>query len=103
MRIKSVFFILLGMTLVACSPSNEVTNSQPVQDNVSSENYSAKKQSYIKSCVDTSTESFCSCQFDVMDPMLSNSIGQDWNTRNMEEKNFEKYVTAVESAVSQCN
>lgn len=97
----SIFF------LAACSPSDDTvtySGSQTSTSEVSTvEPYSTEKQQYVQSCLETSDESFCSCQFDVMNPILSSSIGNDWSTRDMEEDNFGTYVSAVESAVSQCS
>lgn len=97
----SIFF------LVACSPSDDtVTYSEsPISTSEVStvEPYSTEKQQYVQSCLETSDESFCSCQFDVMNPILSSSIGNDWINKDMEEDNFGTYVSAVESAVSQCS
>jgi len=38
-----------------------------------------------------------------MDPILSSSVGSDWSTKGMEEDDFGTYVSAVESAVTQCS
>ena len=99
--LASIFF------LVACSPSDDTatySESPTSTSEVSTvEPYSTEKQQYVQSCLETSDESFCSCQFDVMNPILSSSIGNDWSTKDMEEDNFGTYVSAVESAVSQCS
>lgn len=107
MNKKISFFLIPIFFLVACSSSDETAtyNENPIStsDTSITEPYSLEKQQYVQSCVETSEESFCSCQFDVMDPTLSSSIGSDWSTKNMEEKDFETYLSAVESAVSQCS
>lgn len=107
MKMKLLFLFTPIFFLVACSPSNETAT---YEDNATSKleistpkSYSVEKQSYVQSCIETSDESFCSCQFDVMDPILSSSVGSDWSTKNMEEQDFGVYVSAVESAVSQCS
>ena len=105
---KKISFLLTPMFfLIACSPSDETAtyNESPTYTSKASdtESYSAEKQRYVQSFIETSEKSFCSCQFDVMDPILSSSIGNDWSTKNMEEKDFGTYLSAVESAVSQCS
>lgn len=107
MKSKLLISLISALFLFACSSADETsdyeTSSTLTYEVSASETYSVEKQSYMQSCIDTSDESFCSCQFDVMDPILSSSIGNDWITKNMEEKDFEKYVSAVETAVSQCS
>ena len=117
MKIKLLLLFTPVFFSIACSPSNETatyedsaTSKLKVEDNPTSTletstpiSYSAEKQSYVQSCIETSDESFCSCQFDVMDPLLSSTIGSDWSTKSMEEQDFGVYVSAVESAVSQCS
>ena len=117
MKMKLLFLFTPIFFLIACSPSNETatyednaTSTLEVEDSPTStleistpKSYSAEKQSYVQSCIETSDENFCSCQFDVMDPILSSSVGSDWSTKNMEEQDFGVYVSAVESAVSQCS
>ena len=99
MRLKLSLLFILIFSVVACSKSDDTaTYEAPIP-----ESYSVEKQKYIQSCLETSDENFCSCQFDVMDPILSSSVGSDWSTKNMEEKDFEIYVSAVESAVSECS
>lgn len=105
---KKILFLLTSVLfLVACSPSDETgtynESSTSTNEISAAEPYSTEKQQYVQSCLETSNESFCSCQFDVMDPILSSSIGSDWNTKGMEEDDFGTYVSAVESAVSQCS
>ena len=104
---KNIPLLLISIfLLVACSPSDDTvtySENQTSKSEVSTiEPYSIEKQKYVQSCLETSDEGFCSCQFDVMDPILSASIGSDWSTKNMEENDFGTYVSAVESAVSQC-
>ncbi len=107
MKLKLPLLLISVFSLVACSPSNETAvyeeSSTITHEAPAPESYSVEKQQYVQSCVETSDKNFCSCQFDVMDPILSSSVGNDWSTKNMEEKDFEKYVSAVESAVSQCS
>lgn len=88
-----------ALFLFACSSPDDT----PVHEASIPETYSVEKQQYVQSCIETSDENFCSCQFDVMDPILSSVVGSDWSTKNMEEKDFETYLAAVESAVSQCS
>lgn len=99
--------LLVPVFLVACSSSNETAvydNSPAPTSEVSDPKpYSVEKQNYVQSCIETSDESFCSCQFDVMDPVLSSSVGSNWSTKAMEEDYFGTYVSAVETAVSQCS
>lgn len=100
---KFILALISSLSIIGCSSSNDTTRSTPISETTTSASYSPKKQQYMKSCVGTSQESFCSCQFDAMDPILSESIGNDWPTRNIEEKDFEKYISAVEIAVSECS
>lgn len=104
---KLSLLLISVFSLVACSPSDETAvyedSSTSTHEAPAPESYSVEKQQYVQSCVETSDKKFCSCQFDVMDPILSSSVGNDWSTKNMEEKDFETYVSAVESAVSQCS
>jgi len=100
-QIKFSLALMLSFALIGCSSSNDTNHSSPISE-TTSESYSPKKQRYMKSCVGTSQESFCSCQFDVMDPILSQSISDDWPTKGMEEKDFEKYVSAVETSINEC-
>lgn len=92
--------------LIACSSSNEADTHSESENHVSEvavvEPYSEDKQQYVQSCLETSDESFCSCQFDVMNPILTNEIGDDWSKKSMDEKDFGKYMSAIESAVNQC-
>ncbi|WP_367109783.1 hypothetical protein [uncultured Psychrobacter sp.] len=107
MKLKLPILLISASFLFACSSADETsdyeTSSTPTYEASASETYSVEKQSYVQSCIDTSDESFCSCQFDVMDPILSSSIGNDWSMKTMEEKDFGTYVSAVETAVSQCS
>lgn len=107
MNIKLPLLLTSVCFLVACSPSDETAvyddSPTPTSEVSAPKSYSVEKQQYVQSCIETSDESFCSCQFDVMDPLLSSSVGSNWSTKNMEEKDFETYVSAVESAVSQCS
>lgn len=107
MKLKLALLLISVFSVVGCSPSDETAvyedSSKYIYEAPAPESYSVEKQSYMQSCVDTSDESFCSCQFNVMDPILSSSIGNDWSTKNMEEKDFGTYVSAVETAVSQCS
>lgn len=100
MKNKLILSLMLGATLVACSPSDDAATSQPTQESTT---YSAEKQKYVQPCLGTPEEDFCSCQFDVMNPILSKSIGSDWSEKGMEEDDFAKYFAAVEEAVSQCS
>lgn len=105
---KRVLFLLTSMFfLVACSSSDDTVahEQSPTTTSETSavESHSIEKQQYVQSCVETSDISFCSCQFDIMDPILSSSIGSNWSTKSMEEKDFETYVSAVELAVSECS
>ena len=107
MKLKlSLLFVPL-FSIAACSQSDDTAayegSSTTTYEAPAPESYSVEKQHYVQSCVETSDEKFCSCQFDVMDPILSSSVGNDWSTKNMEEKDFETYVSAVEAAVSQCS
>ena len=107
MNRKIAFFLTSIFFLVACSPPDETRtyneSSTSTSEGLVVEPYSAEKQQYVQSCLETSDEIFCSCQYDVMDPLLSSSIGSDWSTKSMEEQDFGVYVSAVESAVSQCS
>lgn len=107
MKLKLPILLISALFLFACSSADETSDYEDTSTSTyeasASETYSVEKQSYMQSCIDTSDESFCSCQFDVMDPILSSSIGNDWSTKNMEEKDFGTYVSAVETAVSQCS
>lgn len=107
MKIKSSFLLTFTILLVACSSSDGpvVHDESPTHTSkaLAVESYSVEKQQYVQSCVETSDKSFCSCQFDVMDPILASSIGSNWSTKNMEEKDFETYVSAVELAVNECS
>ncbi len=107
MKLKLSLLFVSVFSVVACSPSDETAisdySSKTTYEAPAPESYSVEKQQYVQSCIETSAESFCSCQFDVMDPILSSSVGSNWSTKNMEEKDFETYVSAVESAVSQCS
>ena len=107
MKLKLSLLLFSVLSVGACSQSD---NTAAYEDNATTtyeapapESYSVEKQQYVQSCLETSNEKFCSCQFDVMDPILSSSVGSDWSTKSMEEKDFETYVSAVESAVSQCS
>lgn len=102
MQIKFLLTLILGFSLVGCSPSSDTSTSSPISETTASESYSPQKQNYMKSCVETSEESFCSCQFDVIDPILSQSIGNDWANKSMQEKDFETYISAVETALREC-
>jgi|26BtaG_2_1085354.scaffolds.fasta_scaffold11460_2 transcription termination factor Rho len=44
MRIKSVFFIILAMPLVACSPADDNANLEPVQDTATLNNVAQEQQ-----------------------------------------------------------
>ena len=108
MKFFTIGLVSTFVLLVACSPTDETSTydsngSTATQETLAPETYSIEKQHYMQSCIGTSDESFCSCQFDVMDPILSSAVGSDWSTKNMEEKDFGTYVSAVESAVSQCS
>lgn len=107
MKLKLLISLISALFLFACSSADETSDYDSSSTNtyeaLPPETYSVEKQSYMQSCIDTSDESFCSCQFDVMDPIFSSSVGSDWSKKNMEEKDFEKYVSAVEIAVSECS
>lgn len=102
MKIKLLPIIMLGISIVACSDesTNYETASAPTYEAPSSEAYSEEKNNY---CADADDKNSCSCQFDVMDPILTAAIGSDWSTKSMEEKDFSTYVQAVEKAVEQCS
>ena len=108
MKFFTIGLVSTFVLLVACSPTDETatyeySSSTSTQEIPTPEAYSVEKQHYMQSCIATSDERFCSCQFDVMDPILSSTVGSNWSTKNMEEKDFGSYVSAVESAVSQCS
>ena len=104
MKLKLSLLLISVFSLIACSPSDETViyedSSKIIHEASAPKSYSVEKQQYVQSCVETSDKKFCSCQFDVMNPILSSSVGDDWSTKNMEEKYFETYVSAIESAVS---
>ncbi|MGB2784802.1 hypothetical protein [Psychrobacter sp.] len=101
MKTKLFLIITLGISIAACS--DEATNYEAgtasTYEAPSPEAYSEEKKNY---CADTDDKNSCSCQFDVMDPILTAAIGSDWSTKSMEEKDFPIYVKAVEKAVEQC-
>lgn len=101
MKTKLLLIIILGMSVVACSDetTNYEASAPPIYEAPSTENYSEAKKNY---CTDAEDENSCSCQFDVMDPILTAAIGDNWSTKSMEEKDFPTYVQAVEKAVEQC-
>lgn len=101
MKAKLLLIIMLGTSIVACSdePTNSEASPAPTYEAPSSETYSEEKKNY---CSDVEDKNSCSCQFDVMDPILTAAIGSNWSTKSMEEKDFPTYVKAVETAVEQC-
>lgn len=103
MKIKLILLLVIGASLGACSSSEEIpsyeVNSESIYEAPNPETYSEEKQAY---CKETDNESFCSCQFDVLDPILTSAIGSNWSTKAMEEEDFPTYVSAVEAAVAQC-
>lgn len=101
MKTKLLLIIMLGISIVACSDESTEFEaiSAPTYEAPNPETYSEEKKDY---CSDAEDKNSCSCQFDVMDPILTAAIGSNWSTKNMEEKDFPTYVTAVEKAVEQC-
>lgn len=103
MKFKTLVLLTLAASLAACSESNEVASyeASPVStyEAPSPETYSKEKKDY---CSEANDKNSCSCQFDVMDPILTAAIGSNWSTKSMEEKDFPTYVAAVETAVEQC-
>lgn len=101
MKTKLLLIIILGISIVACSDESTSYETSPAHtyEAPSPETYSEEKKNY---CADAEDKNSCSCQFDVMDPMLTAAIGSNWSTKSMEEKDFPTYVTAVETAVEQC-
>lgn len=102
MKTKLLLMITLGISIVACSdePTNYEAGTAPTYEAPSPEAYSEEKKNY---CADAEDKNSCSCQFDVMDPILTAAIGNDWSIKSMEEKDFPTYVQAVEKAVEQCS
>lgn len=103
--IKSASIILV-IFLVGCSSPNESNSyeeNHKIVSNDPSESNSDAKDEYVKVCTEKADKSFCSCQFDIMNPILSDKIGSDWSTKNMEEKDFGIYMSAVETAVNKCS
>lgn len=101
MRFRILPLVVLGALLAACSPADETeNNTEHTYEATSTQAYSKEKIDY---CESEENKESCSCQFDVMDPILTNAIGENWSTKPMEEKDFGAYVSAVESAVSQCS
>ena len=101
MKAKLLLIIMLGTSIVACSdePTNSEASPVSTYEAPSPETYSEEKENY---CSDVEDKNSCSCQFDVMDPILTAAIGSNWSTKSMEEKDFPTYVQAVEKAVEQC-
>lgn len=101
MKTKLLLTIMLGISIVACSDesTNAEASSTPIYEAPSPETYSEAKKNY---CSDVEDKNSCSCQYDVMDPILTAAIGSNWSTKSMEEKDFPVYVTAVQTAVDQC-
>lgn len=124
MKIFIIGLIGAATMLTACSPSEEATNeetsdvstyeetSNSTEEEASSEveNVSAYEQPQVETyteekinfCSENDDVNACYCQFDVIDPLLTVAIGNDWSTKSMEEKDFPAYVSAVEAAVAQC-
>lgn len=73
-------------------------------ESTSTHNPSTKRKDlYVKSCLESSsTENFCSCQFDVIDPILTRKINKNWANESIQEKDFNTYLLAVEEAVKKC-
>ncbi|AMN69041.1 MULTISPECIES: hypothetical protein [Psychrobacter] len=101
MKTKLLLIIILGISIAACSDESTAyeASAAPTYEALSPETYSQEKDNY---CADAEDKNSCSCQFDVMDPILTASIGSNWSTKSMEEKDFPTYVKAVETAVKQC-
>lgn len=101
MRTKLLLIIMLGASLVACSnePASYEASPAATYEAQNPETYSKEKKKY---CADADDKNSCSCQFDVMDPILTAAIGSNWSTKSMEEKDFPAYLNAVETAVEQC-
>ena len=101
MKTKLLLIITLGISIAACSDesTNYESSTAPTYEEPNTETYSEGKKNY---CADADDKNACSCQFDVMDPILTADIGSDWSTKSMEEKDFPTYVQAVEKAVEQC-
>lgn len=101
MKTKLLLIMMLGISTVACSDESTdyEASTAPTYEAPSSETYSEEKNNY---CADAEDKNSCSCQFDVMDPILTAAIGSNWSTKSMEEKDFPTYVKAVETAVEQC-
>lgn len=98
-NIRDITLISISALLISCSPANERTNQENIQQASNSESYTKEKREY---CAGTEDAESCSCQFDVMNPILTENIGSDWSTKAMEEKDFPTYTNAVEEAVRQC-
>ena len=77
------------------------TNTKNSKNN-SSKKYSANKKKWMKSCTTSHSEELCSCQFDVINPILAQSIGKKWQSIGMHEKHADKYQYAVEQTIQQC-
>ena len=129
MRIFTLALISVLAMLTACSPSDEtasyetttpetIEESSEGNDEVAYEDSSIKEETNevayvepsveahseekINFCDDAEDKDACNCQFDVMDPILTAAIGNNWSTKSMEEKDFPTYVSAVEASVAQC-
>lgn len=103
-ELRNLTFIGISTLLMACSPSSNTSNQEAdstlTHEAPSVEAHSKEKKEY---CKEEEDKSSCNCQFDVMDPILTEAIGSNWSTKPMEEKDFGTYVSAVEAAVSQCS
>ena len=95
MKSYKILISLLTFILISCSSENEVHEQMKSESN-------SNKQRYVESCSDHLDRSRCSCQFDVMDPILTKSIGEDWSIAGMKEENYGKYLAAVEATVQKC-
>lgn len=115
MKIFTLALVSVLAMLTACSPSDETASYEtttPETIEESSEgndeiayvepSVEAHSEEKINFCDDAEDKDACNCQFDVMDPILTAAIGNNWSTKSMEEKDFPTYVSAVEASVAQC-
>ena len=87
---KKLYLSCLVFCLIGCALNKQNQVSPP------------KKIEYVKTCSETSSEELCSCQFDVIDPILSESINDNWTNQPIKEKDYDTYVAAVQKAVEKC-
>lgn len=91
-----LLFLTLSSSLAICSLSNATTIKSE------SSKYSINKKKYMESCVEALSKDSCSCQFDVINPILSKHLGSNWVNGKMEEKDYDVYLYATQKAVNKC-